>query len=336
MNTNISIDINIDDIKYTNQYSITGNISIYTDFKGIELNGTMNIPISMIGDMIQYIVNIYISKLDICKQYGKCDPCNYNCVPKSCEWWDLICHSREAIGTAGCLANETKCKTDNLTCYTNEIACQSIMDLLSNAGSQITNIINLSSPSLCLFNVQSQYTCKVRNGQFEYEFIYELGDIKKSKNVGSIRNIQIEIDKSISDIKKLCTDSSKTKGGTFMNIGPINIITDSDNIILTAKVCYSRQTKKFDGPILIQSYIENIGESIIFYGTITRLDNGILIYNSDFQIPSRYSNYMEWTNYLDKLDVESIFIDNRIIKSLGLQPVLGKDILDLIQEEANK
>ena len=36
VNTNISIDINTDDIKYNNQYTIIGDTSIYTDFKGIE------------------------------------------------------------------------------------------------------------------------------------------------------------------------------------------------------------------------------------------------------------------------------------------------------------
>lgn len=337
VHTSINVDIDTDGIKYSNQYGIIINTSVYTDFKGIEFSGIVNIPISMIGDTIQYIVNIYISRLSICQQYGKCDPCNYNCVPQPCEWYDLICHARESIGTTACIANEAKCKADNLVCYTNEIACQSVKDLLSNVGNTISDAINISSPSLCVLGVQSQYTCKVKNGQFEYEFIYTLGEIKDRKNVGSIRNTQIDIDKSISEIKNSCTNTAKTNNvllGTFMNIGPINISMGSDNINLTAKVCYSRHTKKFTGPILVISHIESIGDSIIFYGTITRTDDGILISNSDFQIPSTYSNYMEWTNYLDKLDVESIFIDNKIIKSIGLQPVLGKDILDLIEKES--
>lgn len=319
---NLLFNIAIPDIGYVNNYDIKTEITISTDLKDIEVSGILYIPTEIIGDIVQSIVDTYVSTTYICKDYGKCDPCIYNCstIDKQCQWYDLVCHGQQIFERTSCSGLEAECKLKNASCYTNELACDTLKKTVSNIGSTVTNFVN-TSQYLCQMDIYPPYTCLIKKGVIEYQFSYSYG-----KKVGSILIKPIDLISVTNSIQQQC---GTKQGGTYMNIGPLYI----GDSILEAKVCYSRYTKKFTGPILIVSKSTSYDGNLIFYGNIETEHNGVLIYNAEFQLPSNYTNYLLWLNQLENINVESIFINEDLIKLLKLQPILGKNVLDLIESK---
>lgn len=114
------------------------------------------------------------------------------------------------------------------------------------------------------------------------------------------------------------------------NIGTVDIPCngipmDIDGDSFKAKICYSLDT----GTITGKTYIESSG--IKFYGNILRGDDSITISNATIDAGSMVTALRFITDYLT---IGSIEMSESVVRGLGLQPVLGMDVLDLIEKES--
>lgn len=100
---------------------------------------------------------------------------------------------------------------------------------------------------------------------------------------------------------------------------------DIDGDSFKAKICYSLDT----GTITGKTYIESNG--IKFYGNILRGDDSITISDATIDAGSMVTSLRFITDYLT---VGSIEMSESVVRGLGLQPVLGVDVLDLIEKES--
>lgn len=135
---------------------------------------------------------------------------------------------------------------------------------------------------------------KRHTGLYEHDINYRAGSVRLS-NIG---NVNLPCDGIPMDIE----------GGTFK-----------------AKICYSLQT----GLITGKTYIESKG--IKFYGNILRGNDSITISNAIIDAGSMVTALRFITDYLS---IGSIEMSESIIRGLGLQPVLGMDVLDLIEKQS--
>lgn len=131
-------------------------------------------------------------------------------------------------------------------------------------------------------------------GVYEHDIIYRAGSVR----LGNIGDVDLPCNGLPMDIE----------GGTFK-----------------AKICYSLDT----GTITGKTYIESSG--IKFYGNILRGNDSITISDAMIDAGSMVTALRFITDYLS---IGSIEMSESIIRGLGLQPVLGVDVLDLIEKQS--
>lgn len=249
-----------------------------------------------------------------------------------------LCNTRvtgeRAAYIASCAAEVTACGVTVAACETGRVGCFALRDSLPLLKERLRRLIPSTTDALCFVQADIPNICNFSTlvdndtnefiGIFRYPFNITFPSV--GRRIGRVRITTLDYEEAQRELTNTCR-IAYTRPGTLIRIRDQRIGTS----ILNATACYSRSTQSIVGKTLLSI---SGPQDILFFGNLSRLPNGDILL-SDAEIsapPSILANIRFLTDFLT---FESIEISESIVRALGLQPIFGKDVLDLLERAVN-
>lgn len=307
--TNVDADIILTTYGQTTLIPTRIDLEVSSDFSSYNLSGKIYLPLATLFEYIQKVILSVMDRIPSCNE-----DCSKTCPKEVCEpveecaWWDFIGCPIRNIPRVACQARNLGTVTCAAECLLRTTPCKVARDLVP----QVPDLTRVAGALACLGGKYTQYSCQLQGETLTIPFSVDTSGVR----VGGInvRKSSFNFDAESARVKSNCR-------ALFLVIGPLSF----SGLTIRAAICFSLGKRRLDGDVAIG--VTTPQDEFGFSGYLLRKDNSIYIRDGELVLPDN----LPFDQFLSGLSLDSLEISNDLVISLGLKPIFGISVLDLLE-----